>query len=40
MMPVWAFGTLTVQRGDTTWGVAGYRLAVDKIAPYTEPKRR
>lgn len=39
MGPVWTYGTLSVQRGETTWGVAGYRLDVDKIAPYTEPKR-
>lgn len=39
MTPIWTYGTLTVERGDTTWGVAGYRLGVDKVAPYTEPKR-
>lgn len=37
MQPIWVHGTLTVQRGETTWGVAGYRLAVDKIAPYEMP---
>lgn len=40
MMPVWIFGTLKVQRGETTWGVAGYGMAVDKVEPYREPKRR
>lgn len=40
MMPVWAFGTLTVQRGETTWGIAGYRMSVEKVEPYREPKRR
>ncbi len=38
MQPIWAYGTLKVQRGETTWGVAGYQLAVDKVLPYTEPK--
>jgi len=37
MMPLWAYGTLTVQRGDTSWGVAGYRLTVDKVEPYQMP---
>jgi len=37
MVTLWTYGTLTVQRGETTWGVAGYRLNVDKISPYTEP---
>jgi hypothetical protein len=35
MVPIWTYGTLSVQRGETTWGVAGYRLTVDKVAPYT-----
>ncbi|MFN3883132.1 MAG: DUF3299 domain-containing protein [Rhodocyclaceae bacterium] len=39
MAPIWAYGTLAVQRGETQWGVAGYRLYVDKIAPYEEPRR-
>lgn len=39
MQPLWTYGTFTVQRGETTWGVAGYRLTVDKVAPYEEPKR-
>jgi hypothetical protein len=34
MDPVWVYGTLTVQRNDTTWGVAGYGLTVDKVLPY------
>lgn len=38
MVPIVAYGTLSVERGDTTWGVAGYRLTVDKVAPYEEPK--
>lgn len=38
MVPIWTYGTLTVQRGETTWGVAGYLLTVDKVAPYEEPK--
>lgn len=40
MTPLWTYGTLAVQRGETQWGVAGYRLTVDKIAPYMEPGRR
>lgn len=41
MVPLWVYGTLAVQRGETTWGVAGYRLAVDKVAPYEEaPKKK
>lgn len=39
MVPIWTWGTLTVQHGETTWGVAGYRLAVEKVAPYEEPKK-
>lgn len=37
MEAIWVYGTLTVQRGETTWGVAGYRLTVDRIAPYEMP---
>lgn len=40
MMPIWTHGTIQVQRGETTWGVAGYRLKVDKILPYEEGVRR
>lgn len=40
MTPLWTYGTLAVQRGETQWGVAGYRLTVDKIAPYAEPARK
>lgn len=39
MVPLWTYGTLTVQRAETTWGVAGYRLTVDKIAPYEEARK-
>ncbi|MBA3031499.1 MAG: DUF3299 domain-containing protein [Gammaproteobacteria bacterium] len=40
MEPLWVHGTLTVQRGETTWGVAGYRLTVERIAPYeAAPKK-
>jgi uncharacterized protein len=38
MQPIWAYGTLKLQRGETSWGVAGYQLTVDKVLPYTEPK--
>ena len=40
MQALWTYGTITVQRGETTWGVAGYRLTVDKVAPYEEPKKK
>jgi len=33
MVPIWSYGTLSVKRSDTTWGVAGYRLQVDKVVP-------
>jgi hypothetical protein len=40
MDPVWVTGTLSLQRADTPWGKAGYRLAVDKVVPYEEPKKK
>lgn len=40
MQPLWVCGTLAVQRGETTWGVAGYRMAVEKIVPYEEPRKQ
>jgi len=40
MVPIWTYGTFTVQRADTTWGVAGYRLTVDKVAPYEETRKK
>lgn len=40
MVPIWTYGTFSVQRGETTWGVAGYRLAVDKILPYEESRKK
>lgn len=40
MMPVWLFGTLKVERRQTTWGAAGYHMAVDRVEPYRETKRR
>jgi hypothetical protein len=40
MVPLWTYGTLAVQRGETTWGVAGYLLTVDKVTPYEEIKRK
>ena len=39
MQPIWAYGTLNVQRGESQWGVSGYRLTVDKIMPYEMPKQ-
>lgn len=40
MVPIWTYGTFTVQHGETKWGVAGYRLTVDKIEPYEEPGKK
>ncbi len=40
MVPIWTYGTFSVQRGKTTWGVAGYRLTVDTVAPYEMPAKR
>jgi len=40
MVPIWTYGTFSVQRGETQWGVAGYRLTVDKIAPYETPAKK
>ena len=40
MVPLWTYGTLKAQRGDTTWGVAGYQLAVDKVAPCEEAPKK
>lgn len=34
MEPIWTYGTLGLQRRSTDWGVAGYQLTVDRIAPY------
>lgn len=34
MDAVWVSGTLTLERVDTPWGKAGYRIDVDKVAPY------
>lgn len=40
MVPIWTYGTFKVERGETTWGVAGYRLTVDKVAPYEMPAKK
>ena len=37
MTPLWVYGTFSVQRASTDWGVAGYRLEVERIAPYDLP---
>jgi len=39
MAPLWVYGTFKVQRGETQWGVAGYRLEVEKVMPYEESRR-
>jgi hypothetical protein len=38
MQAVWVYGAFSVQREETQWGVAGYRLAVDKVMPYETPR--
>jgi uncharacterized protein len=40
MVPIWTYGTLAIEHGETKWGVAGYVMTVDKVAPYEEPKRK
>ncbi len=40
MDAVWAYGTLKAQRGNSSWGVSGYRLTIDKVVPYEPPKRK
>lgn len=39
MVPIWTYGTFTLQRSNTQWGVAGYGITVDKVAPYQEARR-
>jgi len=36
MAPLWVYGTLTVQRSQSEWGVAGYGMVVDKVEPYRD----
>lgn len=40
MDAVWVSGTLSLQGAATPWGRAGYRLTVEKVAPYEEPRRK
>jgi hypothetical protein len=40
MDPVWVNGTLSVQRADTPWGKAGYRLTLDRLEPYKDTGRK
>lgn len=40
MAPIWTYGTFSVQRGQTTWGIAGYRLTVDKVTSYEMPTKK
>lgn len=37
MDAVWVYGTLGLERADTPWGKAGYRITVDKVTPYRPP---
>lgn len=39
MDPVWVSGTLDVDRRDTPWGKAGYRMKGEKVTPYKMPPR-
>jgi hypothetical protein len=39
MQPLWTYGHVSAcSAGETEWGVAGYRLLVDKVVPYEERK--
>jgi hypothetical protein len=40
MDALWVSGTVSLKRADTPWGKAGYRLAVDKIAPYEAAQKK
>ncbi len=40
MQPLWVYGTFSLERAETAWGVAGYRLTVDKVSAYEDPKLR
>ncbi len=40
MSPIWSYGTFAVTRGETTWGVSGYQLSVEKIAAYEKAARQ
>lgn len=40
MRPYWVHGVFSVERGETYWGVAGYRLTVEKVLPYEDTKRK
>jgi len=39
MSPIWTYGTFTLNRSNTEWGVAGYGLTVERTRPYVEPAR-
>lgn len=36
----WVSGTLEIKRSETGWGSAGYRLQVERIERYEEPKAK
>jgi hypothetical protein len=40
MDTVWVNGTMSLQRADTPWGRAGYRLTLDRLEPYKEAARK
>jgi hypothetical protein len=39
MDAIWVSGTLSLRHASTPWGAAGYRLEVERIAPYGPTKR-
>lgn len=36
MAPIWTYGTLNLHKESTQWGVAGYRLTVERIEPFQQ----
>lgn len=36
MEPIWAYGTLHLERNQSHWGTSGYKLSIDKISAYKE----
>jgi hypothetical protein len=40
MQALWVYGTLGIDRAQTDWGVAGYRLQVERVEPYTMPSAK
>ena len=36
MEPIWAYGTLHLERNQSHWGTSGYKLSIDKISAYKQ----